>query len=267
MIIIYLYIIVQLVACAHDSYDDIYRIGKYEITRKNICAGEITGNELTDELSKLLKDKYDCDFVVCYKAYYEGYNLVVDFYATPVDKQDFYFTFDVIENGDGELQIFNSDYDDVMNKVNYARTIKQKVVFIYQHLNFADEKINEGYYIDNKGYKVKFDFSNTPKAVECDSIDKLYCQLLNDHSLQGEKYMYLDELGDCYKSLLKLDESAQMEKSGDFANDAGSECWYGVKGDNKDLSQFILLKESGDVEMYNTDSNALQIMNMLEICK
>lgn len=264
LIVINIFIIILLAGCTNNVYDETYKIGKYEITKDMANSGKQTGIELTDELSIQLKEKYDKQFTVYIEAYYRGYSMEVDYYASPIDEPDVYFHFDVEDDKNGNIKIINSDYEDVIAKVNYAHSIGQKVIFIYQYTNYADEEINKGYYIDNNGYKVDFDFSNTIQARECETIEELYSLLVKDGLPQGNKIMAIDKLADCYKALQNINENAELEDTGNFANDAGSKCWYGVIDNNTDSPQIILLQETGNIERYNTDSNAKFIMETIQ---
>ncbi|MCR5700618.1 MAG: hypothetical protein K6G76_00555, partial [Lachnospiraceae bacterium] len=68
-----------------------------------------------------------------------------------------------------------------------------------------------------------------------------YSLLVKDGLPQGNKIMAIDKLADCYKALQNINENAELEDTGNFANDAGSKCSYGVIDNNTDSNaKFIM---------------------------
>lgn len=264
--IFYILLLFLLVGCGDRGYDEFRRIGEYKVTKDVAHTGRQTGNALTDKLEELLREQYGREFVAMYEAYYDGYSLMVKFSAYPVDEPDGVFDFGVNETREKELEIVDSNYEEVMEKTAYGRSINQRIIFIYHYTNFAEEEENEGFYIDSEGRRVNFDFSNTPQAREYMTIDALYPKLLQMDSSKGSKLTTVGLIGDCYRALQKVDVNAEMENIGE-AWDAGTECLYGVLDDGADSPQFILLSEAGNVERYSEDANAQYIMEILEKLK
>lgn len=139
--------------------------------------------------------------------------------------------------------------------------INQKVVFIYQHTNYNDSYMNQGFYIDTQGNKVEYDLSKEDKALA--EIDNLYTYLTGTYEAQGEVFLQESELSEYYQALEKIDLDYEVQEEC-VAADMGSYRWYGViEGENKSLT-FILLSEKGDWERTNKDKNVETILKILE---
>lgn len=148
--------------------------------------------------------------------------------------------------------------------------IDQKVVLIYKYENYADTPAYWGFYVNNEGRKIQFDFTETAinrwkwkEDTRYISNEDMYQFILEDEESVSEEFLTSDEISKCYQLLSQIKEGYEIvEKS--YGCDQGSYGWYGVLDDGTNPPKFVLLSETGDWERFNTDKNAKKIMKILE---
>lgn len=139
--------------------------------------------------------------------------------------------------------------------------VNQKIVLIYKYENYAETPICNGFYINSKGKKVQFDFSENAESGYI-SIEDVYQLLMNTKEAESEDFLTSEDVLKCYNHLTKIKDDYSLDERS-AANDAGSRCWYGALDDGENPPEFILLSETGDWERTNTDDNAKQIMKII----
>ena len=145
--------------------------------------------------------------------------------------------------------------------------INQKIVLIYEYINYADTPTYRGFYVNSECRKVQFDFSENAKSFIKEkkgyiTDDDIYQLLMDTDEAESEEFLTREDISKCYKLLSKIkDDYEFVEKS--YGADRGIYCWSGVLDDGVNPPKFILLSEKGDWEGVNTDKNAKRIMKIL----
>lgn len=145
--------------------------------------------------------------------------------------------------------------------------VNQKIVLIYSYINYNDTVQDWGFYVDNKGNKIQYDFSEIRESFrkkgDYFDIDDMYQLLIELQETDSEEFLTPEEVSKCYKLLSQISNDYDIVEKYD-AIDMGTYCWYGVLDDGVNPPEFILLSETGDWKGVNTDKNAKKIIKILE---
>ena len=148
--------------------------------------------------------------------------------------------------------------------------VNQKIVLIYLYENYSEEPQYIGFYVNNKGDKIHFDFSEIARSYKKRKYshfyidyDEMYQFLLESQETDSEEFLTSEDISKCYQLLSKISDDYDIDEKS-YGADRGSYCWYSVLDDGVNSPEFILLSETGDWERVNTDKNAKKIMKILE---
>ncbi|MDE6252206.1 MAG: hypothetical protein K2M78_06155 [Lachnospiraceae bacterium] len=148
--------------------------------------------------------------------------------------------------------------------------VNQKIVLIYLYENYSEEPQYRGFYVNNKGDKIHFDFSEIARSYKKRKyshryIDhgEMYQFLLESQETDSEEFLTSKDVSKCYQLLSKISDDYDIDEKC-AGKDGGTYCWYGVLDDGVNPPKFILLSETGDWKGVNTDKNAKKIIKILE---
>lgn len=141
--------------------------------------------------------------------------------------------------------------------------IEQKIVFVCQHVNWADGYVNYGFYIDNYGSRVDFDVSLSDEKYS--DINELITYLHEmDNRLQVTDNVFsLPELCALYTDLYKIERNSKTLRRCFGGADMGETCFYGIVVEN-DKEIPVLLMEKGNWETIRLDIHAQKILECIK---
>ena len=136
------------------------------------------------------------------------------------------------------------------------------ILFIYREIYFGEGFHNAGFFVDQEGYKYSFDL--TDKGQDYLKNDGLYSYLCdNMNSFEREQYISKEDAQKCNSLLIKIPSDYEVSEEYTGSCDAGEYYIEGVVQKEGENPLFIMLREKGDSEKENKDSNAKQILEIL----
>ena len=150
--------------------------------------------------------------------------------------------------------------------------VSQKIVLIYEYVNYAETPTCRGFYVNSAGHKIQFDFSEIAKSFWKEKTgsqrfisddDIIYQLLLETEETDSEEFLTSEDISKCYQLLSKISDDYDIVREYP-GMDRGTYSWYGILDDGLNPPKLILLSETGDCEGINIDKNAKQIMKILE---
>ena len=160
-----------------------------------------------------------------------------------------------------------NEKDDAVKNID----VNQKIVFIYEYVNYAETPTYRGFYVNSEGHKIQFDFSEIAKIFWKEktssqrfiSDDDIYQLLLETEETDSEEFLTSEDVSKCYNLLSQISDDYDIVREYP-GMDRGTYSWYGILDDGVNPPKLILLSETGDCEGINTDKNAKQIIKILE---
>ncbi len=136
--------------------------------------------------------------------------------------------------------------------------IDQKIVFMWDYVNFAVGYENYGSFIDNKGNKVEYDHSDKKWEGMTREDQLLYLENMEYEESDAKSKIDMSELKEQYSYLYKIDPDAEVTDEY-VANDAGQHTLYGIVYREENVPTFVLIRSEGDYIYVNTDPYAKKI--------
>ncbi len=133
-----------------------------------------------------------------------------------------------------------------------------EIVFIESYINFAEGYEYNGYFVDKNGMKYTYDFSDFKGITLEEQLEKMQEIIDAEEGEYGWKIFTPYSLKYMYRYLLEVDENAEFEVENQ-ACDCGQNSLYGVRYDENNIPEAILIYSYGDNEKKPLDKNAQKI--------
>ncbi len=136
--------------------------------------------------------------------------------------------------------------------------IDQKIVFMWDYVNFAWGYENHGSFVDNKGNKVGYELSDERWKESSREEELSYLESMEYGESDTHGKIDMSELEEYYSYLYKIDPNAEVTEEY-VADDAGQRTLYGIVYREENIPTFVLIRSEGDCIYVNTDPYAKKI--------
>ncbi len=139
--------------------------------------------------------------------------------------------------------------------------IDQRIIFIYNYVNFAEGYQNNGVFVDEKGNVVKYDLSDGDWERATFAEELAYLENMEYDESDVVMKLNMSELEKNFSYLYKVNPNARIKERFRFVHsyDAGQRSLYGVAYLEEEEPTFIMIRSQGDNNYENTNRYARKI--------